>query len=216
MSEKAILDKLAQAILDLDLAAAKEVAEAAARAGIPANKIVESGIGRGAELVSKQYEAKEYFLPELIMAGEVMKVVLDIIKPKIIAERTKPIGKIAIGTVRGDLHDIGKNIVIAMLLGAGFEIYDLGTDVPPERFIAKVKEAKPNLLGMSALLTTTMQEMRTVIDELKKAGLRDHIKIMVGGRPITSEFSLEIGADAYAKDALEAVRMAKELVVKRS
>jgi 5-methyltetrahydrofolate--homocysteine methyltransferase len=216
MSERAILNKLAEAILELDLATAKAVAEAAVKTNIATNKIVANGIGRGAELVSKRYEAKEYFLPELIMAGEVMKAVLDIIKPKIIAERAKPIGKVVIGTVRGDLHDIGKNVVIAMLLGAGFEIHDLGTDVPPEKFVMKVKEVKPNILGMSALLTTTMPEMSIVVNKLKEAGLRDCVKIMVGGRPITPEFALEIGADAYARDALEAVKKAKKLVAKES
>jgi len=169
-------------------------------------------MSKGLEEVGERYEKGEYFLSELIMAGILASEIANILKPHLEKSAEKPAGKVVIGTVKGDLHDIGKNIVIAMLSSAGFRIVDLGIDVPPENFVDAVKREKPDILGMSCLLTIAMNEMRTVIDKLKEVNLRGGIKVMVGGRPITPQFAEEIGADAYGSNAAEAVKIAKALI----
>jgi len=169
-------------------------------------------MSKGLEDVGGKYERGEYFLSELIMAGIVASEITSILKPHLEKSAKKPAGKVVIGTVKGDLHDIGKNIVIAMLSSAGFRIIDLGIDVPSEKFVDAVKREKPDILGMSCLLTIAMNEMKTVIDKLKEVNLRGDVKVMVGGRPITPQFSEEIGADAYGSNAVEAVKIAKMLM----
>jgi 5-methyltetrahydrofolate--homocysteine methyltransferase len=167
------------------------------------------------EVVGEKYERNEYFLAELIMAGETMKEGMKTLEPHLKAGELKRVGKVVIGTVRGDLHDIGKNIVATLLSAAGFDVIDLGVDVPPEKFVEAVKENSPDIVGMSALLTTTMVEMEDIIKELKKAGLRDKVKVIIGGAPITREYAEKIGADAAARDAVEGVNICKSWMAKR-
>jgi 5-methyltetrahydrofolate--homocysteine methyltransferase len=144
----------------------------------------------------------------MLVAARAMQGGLNLIKPLLVAEDVKPVGRVVIGTVKGDLHDIGKNLVAMMMEGAGFEIYDLGTDVAPEKFVEAAKEKNANIVAMSALLTTTMLNMQTVIDALKNAGVRDSVKVMVGGAPVTEQFAKQIGADGYSPDASQAARLA--------
>ena len=169
-------------------------------------------VSRGLELVGERYERGEYFLSELIMAGIISSEISEMLRPHLTRTSVKPVGKVVIGTVRGDLHDIGKNIVSMMLSSAGFEVIDLGIDVPPEKFIEAIKNEKPNIVAMSCLLTVALEEMRNTMEEIRKSGLRDAVKIMIGGRPVTREFAAEIGADAYGSDAVEAVKVAKTLI----
>jgi 5-methyltetrahydrofolate--homocysteine methyltransferase len=161
--------------------------------------------------VGCQFEIGEYFVPEMLMAARAMKAGLQIIRPLLIDSGVKPAGKVAIGTVKGDLHDIGKNLVAMMLEGAGFAIIDLGTDVDPEKFVDAAHEGI-NIICLSALLTTTMQNMETTIRAFEAAGIRDHVKILVGGAPVTQEFANRIGADGYAPDASQAATVAKSLI----
>ncbi|MBS7650749.1 corrinoid protein [Candidatus Bathyarchaeota archaeon] len=162
--------------------------------------------------VGKKYDCGEYFLSELMMAGILASEVTNIVKPHLTSSERKAPGKIVIGTVKGDLHDIGKNIVIMMLSAAGFEIVDLGVDVPAEKFVEATKKEKANILGMSALLSSTMDEMKNVIQLLARESMRSLVKVIVGGRPVTSDFATQIGADGYAKDAVEAVNVTKALI----
>lgn len=173
---------------------------------------VVDALNEALEGVGKKYESGEYFLSELMMAGYLATQVTNILKPHLVKTEMKTPGKVVFGTVKGDVHDIGKNIVITMLHAAGFEIIDLGVDVPTEKFVEVVTNEKPGVLCMSALLTSTMNEMENVIDTLKENGLRDKVKVIVGGRPITKKFADEIDADGYAKDAVKAVKVVKELI----
>jgi len=173
---------------------------------------VVDAVSKGLEEVGEKYEKGEYFLSELIMAGIMAGEITNTLKPHLEKLAEKPVGKVVIGTVKGDLHDIGKNIVIAMLSSAGFTIVDLGIDVPSEKFVEAVKEEKPDIVAMSCLLTIAIDEMRMVVNKLNEVSLRKTVKIMVGGRPITPEFAKEIGADAYGRDAVEAVKIAKALI----
>lgn len=161
--------------------------------------------------VGKRFEEGEYYVPEMLIAARAMKEGLAILKPLLREAKVQSAGKVAAGTVRGDLHDIGKNLVCMMLEGAGFEILDLGTDVAPEKFVESVKESHVDFIAMSALLTTTMPNMQQTIDALKAAGVRDQVKIMIGGAPVTENYARQIGADGYAPDASRAVALAKSL-----
>jgi 5-methyltetrahydrofolate--homocysteine methyltransferase len=164
--------------------------------------------------VGRRFECNEYFVPELLLAARAMKSALELVRPRLAATGAPTAGRIVIGTVKGDLHDIGKNLVAAMLEGAGYEIIDLGVNVPPEQFVAAVRERNPGIVAMSALLTTTMPAMKTTIDALKQAGLRDAVKILVGGAPISSQYAGEIGADGYSETAAGAVGLARSVLPK--
>jgi len=216
MSEEELLNRVKELLANIEIDKVKDAVEEALKAGIPAIRIIEEGLGEGMRIVGDKFEKGEYFLAELVAAGETFKEVLEMLKPKLMQEgkALKKLGRVVIGTVRGDLHDIGKNIVATMLESAGFEVYDLGVDVPPEEFVNKAKEVNADIVAMSALLTTTMIEMKNVIEELKKAGIRDKVKVIIGGAPITEEFAREIGADAYAEDAVKAVEVCKRLIGK--
>ena len=216
MSEEELLNRIKELLANIEIDKVKDAVEEALKAGIPAIRIIEEGLGEGMRIVGDKFEKGEYFLAELVAAGETFKEVLEMLKPKLMQEgkALKKLGRVVIGTVRGDLHDIGKNIVATMLESAGFEVYDLGVDVPPEEFVNKAKEVNADIVAMSALLTTTMIEMKNVIEELKKAGIRDKVKVIIGGAPITEEFAREIGADAYAEDAVKAVEVCKRLIGK--
>jgi 5-methyltetrahydrofolate--homocysteine methyltransferase len=190
-----------------------KVQEALASGLDPKSILNEAMIAAMAE-VGRLFEAGEYYVPEMLIAARAMKAGLTIIKPHLAEANVKATGKVAIGTVKGDLHDIGKNLVGMMLEGAGFEILDLGTDVSPEKFVEGVKENGVDLVALSALLTTTMPSMKFTVDALKEAGMRDKVKVMIGGAPITEEYARQIGADGYAADASRAVDLAKSLMAK--
>lgn len=162
--------------------------------------------------VGRRFEANEFYIPELLIAGRAMKGAMKLLKPLLIKSGVKPAGHVIIGTIKGDLHDIGKNLVASMLEGGGFEVTDLGVDVAPEAFLSAVKEHKPDVLAMSALLTTTMQGMETTIKALEEAGIRSDVKVMIGGAPITEAYSNEIGSDGYSNNANAAVTLARTLV----
>jgi 5-methyltetrahydrofolate--homocysteine methyltransferase len=159
--------------------------------------------------VGRRFESNEYFVPELLISARAMKASLELLRPLLAARGDEPLGRVAVGTVKGDLHDIGKNLVVAMLEGGGFEVVDLGVNVAPEKFIAAIQEKKVNVVAMSALLTTTMPAMKTTIDALKQNGVRDKVKVLVGGAPVTKKFAEEIGADGYSDNAVGAVALAK-------
>lgn len=181
-------------------------------AGIdPATILNQSMIAAMGE-VGRLFEAGEYFVPEMLIAARAMKSGLELLRPALTAANVQAIGKIVIGTVQGDLHDIGKNLVAMMLEGAGFDVIDLGVDVPPEKFVDAVKQHKPHLVGLSALLTTTMPKMQMTIDALNEAGLRGDVKVMIGGAPVTEQYARKIGADIFSPDASAAARRAKEAV----
>lgn len=207
--EKEILDRLRDCIINLDTKGVQKACKDALVAGIPPYEAIMEGMATGMEIVGQKYEANEYFLAELITAGEVMKEGMKILEPHLKSGDLKAIGKIVIGTVRGDLHDIGKNVVSTLLKAAGFEVIDLGVDVPVEKFVEALRERKPDILAMSALLTATMPEMEIVVKELEKAGLRSKVRVIIGGASITTGYAKKIGADAAAKDAVKGVNLCK-------
>jgi 5-methyltetrahydrofolate--homocysteine methyltransferase len=189
-----------------------ELVQKALDQGIPPGEILSDGLIAGMDEVGKDFKADELFVPEVLVAARAMHAGMDILRPLLAEGDVPTAGKYLIGTVEGDLHDIGKNLVKMMLEGAGFEMIDLGTDARPEAFVKAVREHRPTVVGMSALLTTTMTRMKATVEALTEAGLRDSIKIMVGGAPVTAAFAKEIGADAYAPDAASAVDVARGLV----
>lgn len=164
------------------------------------------------EEVGRRFEIGEFFVPEMLIAARAMQGALDILKPLLVEQGVEVIGTYVMGTVKGDMHDIGKNLCDIMLEGAGFRVIDLGVNTSPEAFVAAVKEHQPQLMGMSAFLTTTMPMFKVTIEALEEAGLRDQVKVMVGGAPVTPEYAEKVGADGYAKDASECVRVAKQLL----
>jgi len=207
-----MLDELKQAVLDGDSEKAVQLTERALSEGVDAGKILNEALVAAMDIVGKEYERGDRYVPEMLISAEAMKAAMEVLRPKLVEAGVKARGKVVIGTVEGDLHDIGKNLVAMMLEGAGFEVTDLGTEVTAEKFVQAVKEHRPDILGMSALLTTTMTHMPEVIEALKREGLRDGIKVMVGGAPVTQEYAEKIGADGYAPDAASAVELAKRLV----
>ncbi|MEM0049351.1 MAG: corrinoid protein [Candidatus Bathyarchaeia archaeon] len=209
MSWEEILGNIKSAIVNLDIENIQRLCLEAIKAGIPAYDIIMKGFSKGLEIVGENYERGEYYLAELVVAGETVKEGMKVLEPYLKGDEAQKIGKVVIGTVRGDLHDIGKNIVAILLKASGFDVIDLGVDVPPERFVEAVREHKPDIVAMSALLTTTMNEMENVIKALKEAGLRNNVKVIIGGAPVTDEFAKKIGADAAAKDAVEGVNICK-------
>lgn len=190
----------------------KELTQQAVDEGVAPSEIITKYLIPAMAEVGDRFERNEFYVPELLIAARAMQGGLAILKPLLADTDLKPAGKVAIGTVKGDLHDIGKNLVAMMLQGAGFEIVDLGVDVAPERFVGAVKEQGAQVVALSALLTTTMPSMKNTIDALKAAGLREQVKVVIGGAPVTQRYADEIGADGYAPDANSAVRRAKELL----
>lgn len=175
-------------------------------------EILNQGLIAGMEVVGQKFRDGELYVPDVLVAARAMRAGMDILRPLFAQSNIRPVGKVILGTVRGDLHDIGKNLVGIMMEGAGFEVIDLGTDVAPEKFVAAVKEHRPKVLGMSALLTVTMVGMQAVLDAIESQGLREGVVTMIGGAPVTQRFAEEIGADGYAHDAVSAVAKAKELL----
>ena len=209
----ATLKNLFDAILDGDVESAKSSVQKALDAQINPTAILNEGMIAAMREVGCRFEAGDYYVPEMLIAARAMQTGMAMLKPYLQQTDNKPSGKVVIGTVKGDLHDIGKNLVALMLEGAGFEVKDLGVDVPVERFINAALEEKPDIVAMSALLTTTMQSMRQTIDALAAAGLRDKVKVIVGGAPVTETFASEVGADGFSPDASRAVSVAKSLIV---
>lgn len=209
MSTQEILKQVEQSIVNFDIEACKNACQAGLDHGIPPMEIVSSGMAKGMDIVGKKFESKEFFLPELIVAGEVMSEGMKVLKPHIKPGEAKSAEKVVLGTVRGDLHDIGKNVVSMLLEAAGFEVIDLGTDVPPEGFVEGIRKNNAHILAMSALLTITMPEMDAAIREIEKAGLRDSVKIIIGGAPVTPEYAQKIGADYAANGAVDGVNKCK-------
>jgi 5-methyltetrahydrofolate--homocysteine methyltransferase len=206
------LKQLYDAVVNGDAKATHSLTQQAIQEGVDPLKLVNEYMIPAMDEVGRRFEANEYFVPELLISARAMKASLDIIRPLLIARGDKPAGTVAIGTVKGDLHDIGKNLVASLLEGGGFEVIDLGVNVPPEKFIQTVKEKNANIIAMSALLTTTMPAMRSTIEALKQAGVRDQVKVLIGGAPITQKYADEIGADGYSENAVGAVALAKKAV----
>ena len=207
------LDDLKQNVIDGNAASVPNLVKQAMSEGVPPEKILNKGLISGMAEVGRLFEEGEFFVPEMLIAARAMKAGLELLRPHLAAANVKAVGKVIIGTVQGDLHDIGKNLVGMMLEGAGFEVIDLGTDVSPDKFVAAVKEHKPDLVGCSALLTTTMPKMKTTIEALTEAGLRPSVKVMIGGAPVTEKYAAEIGADLYAPDASSAANRAKQAML---
>jgi len=204
----AVLDDLKQAIISGNRDKAKEYTQQALGEGIPARTVVVDGIAAAMEIVGEKFRTNEFFVPELLIAQRAMKESLKLMS----GEAVDYVGTVVIGTVKGDLHDIGKNLVSAMLEGAGFKVVDMGVDVSPDQFVQAVQANSANLVAMSALLTTTMGSMRDTIGALAEAGLRDKTRVIIGGAPVTQSYAEEIKADGYAPDAATAVEKAKALV----
>jgi 5-methyltetrahydrofolate--homocysteine methyltransferase len=201
-----------EAVVRGDRNAVEADVKKAVEEGTSPDIILNEGLIKAMDEVGKRFESGDFFVPEMLIAARAMKAGVAILTPLLVTSGVKPLGKVVIGTVAGDLHDIGKNLVGLMLEGAGFEVIDVGTDVSSERFIEAVRNEKPNLLGLSALLTTTMAGMTEVIKKINENNLRENIKVFIGGAPVTQTFAEQIGADGYADDAASASRKAKELL----
>ncbi len=206
-----ILQKMASQLYAGEAEEVADLVQQALDKGMPPQQILSEGLIAGMDQVGKDFKAGELFVPEVLVAARAMHAGMDVLRPLLAATGVPSAGKYVIGTVKGDLHDIGKNLVKMMIEGAGFEVIDLGTDVPAEKFVAAVREHQPRLVGMSALLTTTMVNMKGTIEALQEAGLRNSVKVMVGGAPVTEAFAQSIGADAYSPDAASAVDVARRL-----
>lgn len=206
------LETLYEAILEGEINETPQLVQAALDANIAAEEILKVGMIAAMSEVGQLFEDGDYFVPEMLIAARAMQAGLAVLRPHLVASGIEPIGKAVIGTVQGDMHDIGKNLVIMMLEGAGFEVIDLGVDVKPQMFIDSVKANKPQVVAMSALLTTTMPQMKVTIDALRDAGVLDTIRVMVGGAPVTAEFAQTIGAHGFAPDAGQAATLAKSFL----
>lgn len=209
-----MLKSFSEAVLEGKLDDIEQLTRDAIEAKYEPMKIINEGLLPGMEEVGKRFKVHEMWIPEVLLSAETMKASVNILKPLLVGQGSGKTGLFVIGTVKGDLHDVGKNIVIILMEGAGFDVVDLGMDVSEQTFIETVREKKPHALGMSAMLTTTMLEMKTVIDLLHKEGLRDKVKVVVGGAPLNEQFSMEIGADAYAENAVAGVDFVRGLVKK--
>ena len=207
-----ILDQIAKELFAGNAKAVAELTQKALSEGFSPQEILNEGMIKGMNEVGVKFKANEIYVPEVLIAARAMKAGMEILKPKLAETGVEPVGKMIIGTVKGDLHDIGKNLVAMMMEGAGFEVIDLGIDVPAEKFIQAIEEYQPQLVGMSALLTSTMIQIRENIKAFQEASIRDQVKVMIGGAPVTQKFADEVGADGYAPDAASAVDKAKELL----
>lgn len=206
------LRPLYDAILNGDATAARSITEQALSENVDPLQLVNEQMAPAMDEVGRRFECSEYFVPELLLSARAMKAAMELVRPLLAARGEEPVGRVVVGTVKGDLHDIGKNLVAAMLEGGGFEVIDLGVNVPPEKFISAIRENNANVVAMSALLTTTMTSMKTTIQAFVDAGIRPNIKVLVGGAPVSKAYADEIGADAYGSNAVEAVTIAKVAV----
>jgi 5-methyltetrahydrofolate--homocysteine methyltransferase len=210
MSE--ILQQISTAVIEGNLDDIDDLTDDALDEGLSAQEILDNGLMAGMDYVGVEFKAGNMFVPEVLRSARTMQQSMDILKPLLAESGVKMVGKVLLATVKGDLHDIGKNLVGMMCEGAGFEVKDIGKDVGPEAFVDAVKQFEPDVVGMSALLTTTMRSMEHTIKALEEAGLRDKVKVMIGGAPVTQAFADQIGADGYASNAASAADLAKEFV----
>jgi len=206
------LEQLHQAVIDGEWKSAAAATQAAITAGVAPLTLVTESLVPAMDEVGRRFECEDYFVPEMLLSARAMKASMEILRPLLAASGSKPVGRVVIGTVKGDLHDIGKNLVSSMLEGGGFEVIDLGADVSPQRFVEAVTTNDANLVALSALLTVTMTAMKTTIEAFRTAGLREKVKIMVGGAPVTQQYADAIGADGYGESAAGAVALARKLV----
>jgi 5-methyltetrahydrofolate--homocysteine methyltransferase len=206
------INQIKQATIAGSMPQVMELTDLALKAGVDPGEVIQQGFIPAMEVVGDKFASGKIYVPEMLLAARAMKAALEKVKPLLVGKEIKTLGKAVIGTVQGDMHDIGKNLVAMMLEGSGFEVIDLGVDVPPNEFIDAVRNHAPDLIGLSALLTTTMNAMEETIQKLVAADLRDKVKVMIGGAPVSRRFADEIGADEYAANAGEAVQMAKKLL----
>lgn len=213
-SNSDVVENLRKAVLDFDVDRVRATAQEAVRLGVDPVEAIDDGLSKAVRTIGDKFAAGEAFLTELVMAGEAMKAGVEVFRPVILQKKLqrKSTGIVVIGTVRGDIHDIGKNIVAVMLESAGFEVNDLGVDVPPEKFVDKTKESKAHIVAMSALLTVTTPEQKNTVQAIEKAGIRKNVKVAVGGAAVTPEWAHEIGAEGYSDNAVDAVELFKKLV----
>jgi len=204
--------ELSKAIIEGDISKVTERTQRAVAEGVSPREIIDKGLTPGMDVVGKHFKEGDMFIPEVLLSARAMHAGLTILKPLLAASDSSTIGRVVLGTIQGDIHDIGKSLVSTMLEGAGFEVTDLGVDVPQQRFAEVAVAKKANLVGMSALLTTTMVNMKGVIDRLEEAGVRRQVKIIIGGAPVTQDFANRIGADGYAPDAARAVDLVRRLL----
>ncbi len=207
----ALIEEIRESVIQGQAKVAVEKTEKALAEGLSPDTILNQGLISAMSEVGRLFEEGVYFVPEMLIAARAMDKALQILKPYLVAQGVKPIGKVAIGTVKGDLHDIGKKLVAMMLEGSGFEIMDLGIDVPPEKFVEAIRGGA-QVVALSALLTTTMPNMKTIVEAIQQAGLRDRVRIIIGGAPVSETYARQIGADGYASDASSAVRKVRELI----
>jgi 5-methyltetrahydrofolate--homocysteine methyltransferase len=210
MSE--VLEQMAASVIEGDVGAMEDLTQEALDEGVSAQAILNDGLMVGMNHVGKEFKAGNMFVPEVLRSAKAMKEAMVLLEPMLAAGEAQATGKVLLGTVKGDLHDIGKNLVGMMCEGAGFEVKDLGTDVEPDDFLSAIKDFEPDIVGMSALLTTTMRAMGDTVKAIEEAGLRDQVKVMVGGAPVTQRFADDIGADGYAANAASASDLAKKFV----
>jgi len=203
-----------QGILTGNMKAVEEATKAALSESVPAAELLNEAMIPAMAEVGRLFEANEYYVPEMLIAARAMKAGLALLRPELVKEKVEPLGTVVLGTVKGDLHDIGKNLVSIMVEGAGFEVVDLGVDVSPDAFVSKAKEVDADVIGLSALLTTTMPSMKSTIEAVKEAGLDGRVKVIIGGAPVTQRYADEIGADGYARDAAAAATLVKKLLGK--
>jgi 5-methyltetrahydrofolate--homocysteine methyltransferase len=201
-----------EGILNGNMKAVEEATRSALGEGTAAGELLNEAMIPAMAEVGRLFEANEYYVPEMLIAARAMKAGLALLRPELVKEKVEPKGRVALGTVKGDLHDIGKNLVAIMIEGAGFDIIDLGVDVGPDDFVRAAKDQGANVVGLSALLTTTMPSMKATIDALKEAGVREQVKVIIGGAPVTQKYADEIGADGYGRDAAAAANLAKKLL----
>ena len=206
------VDQLYDAILRGNAVTAAALAQGAVDQGADPGELVTRHMIPAMDEVGRRFECGEYFVPELLLSGRAMKAALKLVRPLLASGAGEPAGRVVIGTVQGDLHDIGKNLVAALLEGGGFQVHDLGVDVSASRFVEAVKQKEPNVVALSALLTVTLPSMNTVMEALRRAGMRDRIRVMVGGAPVTRQYAEQIGADGYSDNAFGAVRLARSLM----
>lgn len=203
---------MAESVVSGDIAEIKKLIQQALSDGDKAQKILEKGLLPGMGFVGERFKNGEMFIPEVLLSAKTMSAAMEVLRPLLSEAESKGVGTIVIGTVAGDIHNIGKNLVAMLLEGAGFKVIDLGIDVPSEKFVDAVKTERPNMVGLSALLTTTMPKMKEVIDRLTETGLRKSVKVIIGGAPVTEKFARDIGADGYAPNGGEAVTIARALL----
>lgn len=207
-----LLQKISQELQAGNFQLMPDLVTEAIRSGVLPSRILSEGLIAGMDVIGERFQNDEIFLPEVLISAKTMHAGMKILRPKLVESGAKMIGKVVLGTVKGDLHDIGKNLVGMLLEGAGYEVIDLGIDVASEKFVEAVKTYQPDIMGLSALLTTTMPKMKEVVESLVEAGIRNKVRVMVGGAPVTDKFAQDIGADGYAPDAVSAVEKARKLL----